>query len=484
MIISKITDVNAAMLKYKWDNSRPVVAVQGLGFVGAVSAILIANARDSKNQPCFNVIGIDLPNQAGSERVAALSSGNFPISSGDPVLSSMLLTALEQENIIFTTCPESYSHAEIVVVDIPLGIDWNTKKLEWQLFLDGIADFARHIPASALVIIETTVPPGTTEERIWPLIKQIFLERGLPTEDLSVAHAYERVMPGPDYWKSVTELPRVYSGIDAKAKDRCRQFLSKVLPHGGDHLRELDSPRASETAKLMENSYRAVNIAFVEEWSAFAEEIGVDLFEVIKVIRERPTHANLMPPGFGVGGYCLTKDPLFARAAAEDIYANPEHNFPFCSLAVNTNQNMPLRTLDHLVTLLGGSLKGKRLHLLGVSYRSDLADTRWSPSEIFVKAAEAAGAIVDLYDPYVPHWSELDRTVQSDLQIANDCSAIVVAVPHQQIKQLNFSKLEIPQGAFVFDSAGVLSNEQQMELSKRNLRYYSIGRTLSTCFTH
>ena len=151
---------------------------------------------------------------------------------------------------------------------------------------------------------------------------------------------------------------------------------------------------ASETGKLLENTYRAVNIALIDEWSRFAEGIGIDLFEIVDAIRVRPTHSNMREPGFGVGGYCLTKDPLFAGVGARELFGLKNLSFDFARLAVETNEKMPLATLDRMREYFRGALSGKRGLLCGISYRSDVGDTRYSPAEIFAKAALREGGSV------------------------------------------------------------------------------------------
>lgn len=127
-------------------------------------------------------------------------------------------------------------------------------------------------------------------------------------------------MPGSHYLDSIVNYWRVYSGVTKESADRCMHFLQSVINTEEYPLTQLSSTTASETAKVLENSYRALNIAFMEEWGRFAEEIGINMFEIVEAIRKRPTHANIMKPGFGVGGYCLTKDPLFVKIGAEKFF--------------------------------------------------------------------------------------------------------------------------------------------------------------------
>ncbi|SVD02720.1 uncharacterized protein METZ01_LOCUS355574, partial [marine metagenome] len=232
----------------------------------------------------------------------------------------------------------------------------------------------------------------------------------------------------------------------------------------------------SETGKLLENSYRAVNIAFVEEWGRFAEEVGIDLYEVIDAIRMRPTHANMRQPGFGVGGYCLTKDPLFAKIAAKEILNLNGHEFPFSSQAVQVNDEMPLVTLKKLKNHFKGDLNGINILLMGVTYRQDVGDTRFSPSEIFVKKARSQGFEISVHDPLVDHWDEVDIDVQNDLQDSADYDVIVFAVPHKEYVGINLNEWITNKRTLLFDANNVLSKKQFLEIKEHNLNYISIGR--------
>ena len=144
-------------------------------------------------------------------------------------------------------------------------------------------------------------------------------------------------MPGKDYFNSIINYWRVYSGINDESADRCRDFLETVISTNEYPLTRLKKTTASEISKVLENSYRATTIAFMEEWGRFAEAVDVDLFEVVDAIRMRPTHSNMRQPGFGVGGYCLTKDPYFAMLASRELFNRNDLEFPFSTMAVRLN---------------------------------------------------------------------------------------------------------------------------------------------------
>jgi UDP-N-acetyl-D-mannosaminuronate dehydrogenase len=172
-------------------------------------------------------------------------------------------------------------------------------------------------------------------------LRERLAARSLPTQALKLAYCYERVMPGDAYLASIVNMWRVYAGMTAEAADAAEAFLSSFIDTGKRPLTRLESIRAVETAKVLENTFRAVNIALIDEWEKFARRIDVDLFEVLKAIRVRPTHQNIRYPGLGVGGNCLSKDPMFGATSARDIFGFADFDFPLSTAAVAINSAMP-----------------------------------------------------------------------------------------------------------------------------------------------
>ena len=191
----------------------------------------------------------------------------------------------------------------------------------------SLAIIGDKVSPDCMVLIETTVPPGTTEHVAYPIMKKAFEKRGIQDAEPLLAHSFERVMPGRDYVASIRDFWRVCSGVNQTARDRVEAFLSGVLNVEKFPLTVLDKPIESETCKIVENSFRATILAFVDEWSVFAERNGVDLIKVINAIKVRPTHSNLIFPGPGIGGYCLPKDgglgfgPIIRSWALRTIYS-------------------------------------------------------------------------------------------------------------------------------------------------------------------
>jgi nucleotide sugar dehydrogenase len=267
------------------------------------------------------------------------------------------------------------------------------------------------IDPRCLVLIETTVPPGTTEYVAYPLIKKAFKKRGIKDEPV-LAHSFERVMPGKDYVRSVRDFWRVCSGINDESRERVIKFLSEVLNVEEAPLTVLDRPIESETCKIVENSYRATILAFLNEWSLFSETNGVDLIKVIKAIKVRPTHDNIIFPGPGIGGYCLPKDGGLGLWAYKHLLGFENDIFKITPEAINVNDTRALHAAQLVRDALrnmGQIVAASQITILGVSYREDVADTRYSGSEIIVRKLTEMGAEIKAHDPYVSHWWELEN---------------------------------------------------------------------------
>ena len=459
--------------------TRPVVCIQGLGFVGIAMAIAVAAAKDKSGAPAYSVIGVDLPNASGKEKVSEINCGRLPVKANDEHLVTSFHSAIDGGNLVATTDAEAFGLADISVVDVQLDVNLNDiadPKVDFTGFRGAINTLGKYMRAGTLVLVETTVPPGTCEKVVVSELDAALALRGLPAGSLLVAHSYERVMPGRDYFDSIVHFWRVFAGTTTAAADACAQFLSRVIDVANYPLRRLHSTTASETAKVLENSYRATNIAFIEEWGRFAEAVGVDLFEVIDAIRDRPTHNNIRQPGFGVGGYCLSKDPALGVVAARQLLDVPELDFPFCRLAMDANRRMPLVSVDLLRTALSGSLRGKRILLLGVSYRQDIGDTRHSPAEIFLRACEGEGATVSAHDPMLTYWPELDRTIRLEFPPVDGFDAIVFAVAHREYHVHDLVRWLGDARPVVLDANHVLTREQVRVLSNAGHRLVFIGK--------
>jgi len=462
------------------NRGKKIIVVQGLGFVGAVMALVCANSPGRE----YAVLGVDLPTAEAWWRIQSLNDGVFPLSASDPKIGEFFATARSAGNFYATFDPYAYSVADVIVVDINLDVKKTTDSegvlngfsVDLTAFRKAIETIGEQCRPDVLVVIETTVPPGTCQRVVWPILERCLANRGLPTAALRLGHSYERVTPGPNYVDSIREFPRVYAGIDDSSAAATEAFLRTIIDVDKCPLSKLSNTTASEIAKVLENSYRALNIAFIVEWSRFAEEAGVDLYAVVDAIRRRPTHSNLMYPNIGVGGYCLTKDPLLASWARTALLdgAGP---LECTEGAVRTNDQMPTYAF-RLLQEWGGAVRGKKLLLMGVAYRGDVGDTRFSPVDAFHDHLVASGATVAAHDPFVPHWPEKDVHTADSLGAAllDKPDIVVISAGHSEYREeATTMALLKAEPCLIFDAIGLLSADQIATLKTRH-RVKVLGR--------
>jgi nucleotide sugar dehydrogenase len=317
----------------------------------------------------------------------------------DPEVAPMIARCvLEKKTLIATYTYDALCLADVIVVDVQcdyfketLG-DCRKGHAEIAALEESLKVLGEKIQPHCLVLIETTVPPGTTEYVAYPIMKKAFEKRRIATEPL-LDHSYERVMPGREYVASIRDFWRVCSGINEEARNRVVKFLSEILNVEKFPLTVLDRPIESETSKIVENSYRATTLAFLNEWSLFAERNGVDLIKVIKAIKVRPTHSNMIFPGPGIGGYCLPKDGSLGVWSYQTLMGFEDDIFKITQLAFDINDTRSLHVAELVRDALrnmGKIVAASKIALHGASYREDVGDTRYSGSEIVIRSTASA----------------------------------------------------------------------------------------------
>jgi UDP-N-acetyl-D-glucosamine dehydrogenase len=463
------------LAKSQKEMGREVVVVIGLGFVGTVMAAVIADAVDAKGKPGKFVIGYQRPSQRSYWKIPMFNRGDCPVTSEDPEVPELIKRCVtEKKTLVATSVEDVLGLADVVVVDVQcdyakasLG-NVKTGSVDMAALEETFARIGEKVAPHALILIETTVAPGTTEQIAYPIVKQAFEKRGIESAPF-LAHSYERVMPGKNYVASVRDFWRVCSGTSPEARDRVVAFLNAVLNTRQFPLTVLDKPIESETAKIIENSYRATILAFMDEWSLFAERNGVDLKKVIEAIKVRPTHSNMLFPGPGIGGYCLPKDGGLGVWAYHHILGWEDDIFRMTPLAIDINDtralHVPQMVRDALRNM-GEAISFADVLVLGVSYREDVGDTRYSGSEIIVRRLAEMGAKVKVHDPYLDQWPEVefqdtypepgqskarffsrqaglaDMRMQKDMWAAmKGVKALVLAVRHSQYLALEPDKV-------------------------------------------
>jgi nucleotide sugar dehydrogenase len=400
--------------------NREIVVVMGVGFVGSVMAGVVADSVDPESgQPTKFVIGMQRPSTRSFWKILYLNRGMAPVEAEDPEVAPLIRRCvLEKKTLIASFTYDVLTLADVVVVDVQCDYHKET----FGNVKQGHADIAaleaslkiigEKIKPECMVLIETTVPPGTTEYVAYPIIKRAFKKRGLENTEPLLAHSFERVMPGRNYVASIRDFWRVCSGINTESRKRVTDFLSGILNVENYPLTVLDRPIESETCKIVENSYRATLLAFLDEWSVFSERNGVDLTKVIDAIKVRPTHSNIIFPGPGIGGYCLPKDGGLGVWAYHTLMGFEDDIFKMTPLSININDTRGLRVTQLVRDALrnmGKIVAATKIAVLGASYREDVGDTRYSGSEIVVRKLTEMGADVVVHDPYVKHWWEMEK---------------------------------------------------------------------------
>jgi UDP-N-acetyl-D-glucosamine dehydrogenase len=483
--VQKESDDLVKRVAHHRKQGQQIVVVQGLGFVGSAVAAVIADAKDSSGKPIYFVIGIDLPTPSSYWKVARLNEGIPPIVSTDAELDRLVYQATKEGQNLYATSSEiAYTLADVIVVDVHLDVcnrlvlSPDDIQINLKSFEAAISTIGRSMRHDTLVLVETTVPVGTCEKIVLPILREERRLRGIDAP-LYLAHAYERVMPGPNYVRSIRHFWRTFAGIDEASTVKARKFLSSFIDTEAYPLWELEDTSSSELAKLLENSYRASNIAFIHEWTLLAEKIGIDLFAVLESIRVRKgTHDNVRFPGFGVGGYCLTKDSLLAQWSATHMFGS-DVLLETTLKALETNYQMPLHSLDLLRELIGDNLQDKKVSILGVSYLPDIADTRNSPTELLVDELMKAGANVVVHDPCVETWIERpDISINHDLdKCLHQADGIIFAVPHKVYTALPvdsfFTGKTLPA---IIDAQNIISNDKADALHRLGCRLLGVGK--------
>lgn len=407
------------------------VAVVGLGYVGLPVAAL---AR----QRGFPVLGYDVD----AKKVSDLNAGNIAL--GDPFVRE----AFQVTPLNATTEVQRLATADVIIVAVPTPVDHHAHP-DLQPLQSAVEDVARHAKPGVLLSIESTINPGVCEEFVVPLLKK----HGRDPEhgDIVLVHCPERVNPGDEQW-TTRNIPRVLGGYTPEATERGMAFYARLIDAP---VRRMSSIRAAEAVKIVENAFRDVNIAFVNELAQSFDRLGIDVTEVIDGAATKPFAFLPHYPGAGVGGHCIPVDPYYLIEHAHT--KGFEHKF--LKLAREINRGMPRYAVDRLTSALGTSgsepLKGVRVALLGLAYKRDVADLRESPALEIEKILREEGAEVITFDPFVPEHSSV-RTLNEALSQAE---AIVLATDHTAFRALRPADLQGTPVRVIMDGRNCLDHD-------------------------
>ena len=376
------------------------VSIIGQGYVGLPLAISCA-------QSGFEVTGIDL----NEEKVSQLNKHQSIV---EDVSDAELKSVSESGKYKATTNYSIDSSTEIICICVPTPLSSNHQP-DLDILKAATKDVGKSLKAGMLVIVESTIQPGTTRNVVLPILEK---ESGLSRDQFLVAYSPERIDPMNKRF-TIKNTPKLIAGLTSEAAVRAKEFYLKFV----DQIDVCDSLEVAETAKLLENSFRLVNISFINELAVFCQKIGIDVNNVIKAASTKPYGFMPFYPSIGVGGHCIPVDPLYLAQSARLVGAPTR----FIELADEINLGMPSYFVDRATDTLGG-LKDKKVLVIGVAYKPNVSDVRETPVKSLIEGLKQKGAQVYWHDDLVKDWNgEKTVTLSSDFDLA------ILASPHDYL---------------------------------------------------
>jgi len=386
------------------------IAIIGAGYVGVPLAKTFADAGTS-------VVLVDVV----PSLVDALNRGESHI---EDVPSETLAPLVEQGLIGATTDYAAIAEADAVIIALPTPLS-RQREPDLSIVERAVQALAPHLRKGHVILLESTTYPGTTREVVLPILEATGLEVG---EDFHLAFSPERVDPGREDWTTKT-TPKIVGGITPACTDAAAAIYRKAI----DTVHEVSTPEAAELTKLLENIFRSVNIALMNELAQLCERMNIDVWEVIDAAATKPFGYMRFEPGPGLGGHCIPIDPFYLTWKAREFGFYTE----FIELAGKVNESMPYfcrslvsQALNHAKQR---SLKGSRILALGVAYKGDISDMRESPALKLIALLEKAGAHVEYHDPHVPEFSENGLTMRSVPLDPGAYDCVVIVTKHSSI---------------------------------------------------
>lgn len=387
-------------------STKQTVAIVGQGYVGLPLAMAAVEAG-------WNVIGID-----NSEfKVSEINAGRSPV---EDISDSVLMSALRRELYKATTDFSLVADAEVITICVPTPLDYK-REPDLSLLRRAVEDFASFVANDTLIVSESTSYPGTLREEILPIVERM---KPLQTSVIYYASAPERVNPGDTVWNQ-KNTPRLVSGVNKESQVKALKFYRSI----SDTVVPVSTPEVAEAAKLLENTFRLVNIALVNEFAQICSANNIKVNEVIDAASTKPYGYMKFRPGVGVGGHCIPVDPLYlswwARQAGKPTY--------LINSADKINRDMPKYVAELALSLVDSSVTPPKVLILGVAYKPGVGDVRETPASELVDQLKGLGAHVAWHDPLVLSWRS-EKSV--DLNWNCDVAILVTRHPEMQIDDL------------------------------------------------
>ncbi len=424
------------------------VTIVGLGYVGLPLACLCSEKG-------YKVYGFDVD----KNKIDLVNKSQSPI--GDEYIANKLKNL---SNKIHATinADECVPNSDFVIVCVPTPVDKNNSP-DLTALMSSVSTISKHIKQGALLVIESTIYPGTVEEIVVPMLeKQKF---SIVKNDIFVAHCPERIDPGNKKW-TIEILPRVVGGITKEATKKAAEFYRSIIEAS---VTEVSNLKTAEATKIMENTFRDVNIAFVNEMAQSFDKAGIDIMEVIQVASTKPFAFMAHYPGAGVGGHCIAQDPYYMIERGKQLGFDHE----FLKLARKINNHMPNYTVELLeneLKKLKKSVKGAKVGVLGLAYKANVDDIRESPAFEVINILKAKSADVFVFDPHVKSGSNVN-----DLdELLNKSDYVILVTDHKEFKEMDLEKLKKHKIHVVIDGRNCLDKEK---IKSMGIAYHGIGRS-------
>ena len=377
------------MLKEKIENQKAHLGVVGLGYVGLPLAVE------------FGKVGVPVTGfEVDPSKVESLSAGESYI---DDVPTEELRPLVEAGTFRATTDFDELSETDVISICVPTPLS-KTRDPDMSYVLQATEAIVKRLRKGQLIILESTTYPGTTVELVQPMLEKTGLKAG---EDFYLAFSPERVDPSNPTF-GIKNTPKVVGGVDALSGELAQRFYSQAI----DHVKKVSSAGAAEMAKLLENTFRSVNIGLVNEVAIMCHRLGIDVWEVIDAAATKPFGFMKFVPGPGLGGHCIPIDPFYLSWKLRTL----NYRARFIELAGEVNSEMPHYVVGLVTDALNDaekSVRGARILMLGVDYKNDVADMRESPAIDIIKLLQGRGAEVVYHDPHVPSFREGDLELSS-----------------------------------------------------------------------
>ena len=376
------------------------ISIIGLGYVGLPLAVAAAKCG-------YGVVGID--NQF--KKVQEINSGLSPI---EDLSGNDLSELIKIGKLIVQTDKSSILDSFAIIICVPTPLS-DKHQSDLSILIQAVEEVGKFITIGSVIIIESTIQPGTTRNVVVPILEKV---SGLNRDQFLVAYSPERIDPMNKKF-TIKNTPKLVAGLTPEAAVKAKEFYSKFI----DQVDICDSLEVAETAKLLENSFRLVNISFINELAMFCQKIGIDVNEVIKAASTKPYGFMPFYPSVGVGGHCIPVDPLYLAEAAREAGAPVR----FIELADEINLGMPTYFVGRASEMLGG-LKDKKVLVIGVSYKPNVADIRETPVEALISGLKKSGAVVSWHDDLVKSWNG-----EGSVALSSGFDLAILATPHDYL---------------------------------------------------